>query len=92
MNGIIMLSAILAFALVALVVGVRYTRRNEPSPGRREFNRLRKSNQLAVKALNDVDDVLDSYQLAVDEVGRQLILDVKAKIKEHDRMRMELEK
>jgi hypothetical protein len=61
-------------------------------PRRREFNKLKENHNNAVRKLNEIDDVLDSYQLVVDEVGRQLVVEVKAKIKEYDRMRMETEK
>jgi hypothetical protein len=91
-NGIIALGIVVAFALVALVVGIRYTRRNEPTPRRHEFNKLRSNYGAAVGTLNEIENVLDRYRPSLDDVGLALIVDVRAKIKEYDRMRLENEK
>lgn len=93
MTGLIVAAIVALVILAGVIITVRLTRpADQVPPRRREFNRLKASYQSAVKALNDAEDVIDSYQAVVDDVGRQLIIDVRDKIKDHDRRRTEIEK
>lgn len=93
MTGLIVLAIVAFLILAGVVITVRLTRpADQVSPKRREFNRLKATQASAIKSLNEIDDVLDTYQLSLDEVGRQLVADVRAKLKDHDRRRMEIEK
>jgi hypothetical protein len=93
MTGLIVAAIVALVILAGVVITVRLTRpADQVPPRRREFNRLKETQASAVKALNGIDDVIDSYQLSVDEVGRQLIVDVRDQIKAHDRRRTEIEK
>jgi hypothetical protein len=93
MTGLIVATIVALVILAGVIITVRLTRpADQVSPRRREFNRLKATQASAVAALNAIDDVIDSYQLSVDDVGRQLIVDVRTKIKDHDRRRTEIEK
>lgn len=93
MTGLIVAAIVGVMIIAGAIIAVRLTQPpDQVPPRRREFNKLRATQLNAVNALNEIDDVLDTYQRSVDDVGAALIGEVKTRIKEHDRRRMELEK